>query len=385
MDRNLIQPPSPVNSLTTYNVKPISGDESVDVLVRTRDSAIRMVRDEENKGNTQEWKTLTTLWVVANSTAYEVWRRPDIESVDALFDNLIEKKNLSQTTMDDTHYKYLQKLRKPASMDAHYVEMYEYHAKFFDDKIKSDLSTTLNEKIKIPSLNTAFFEEGLGAQVKSNILSEIENDKAQIITAFKKNYIESRLRTEIQGLIAPEPELIRYFDPAKSPLVLTASQLTNTIQNKILLGAPNGPYHISMRDGFNVKPLTQIAANNTNNGQNNNADKQDSNIQVNPTFTPKLKNKRGQQPFQQQPSNNNNNINNKNIATVPKFKKQKQQFQKQIINNNPNQGKKFCYFCKTKYPNSTTCDGHYPNQCFRNPKNGPGIYDSVKAKIDPKN
>ncbi len=96
-DANIHTPSPVVGSLTQYNAKPFTGEESKDVLLRTRDAALRMVADEGRKPAPQSWKTLITHWLVSNSEAYNVWRRPDITDVDMFFKTLLERKEESST------------------------------------------------------------------------------------------------------------------------------------------------------------------------------------------------------------------------------------------------------------------------------------------------
>lgn len=385
--------PAPVNlmgSLNQYNAKPITGEETVDVLQRTKDAALRMVADEQNKPTPQGWKTLMTHWVVIYSEAYNVWRRPDIISVAALFDVLISRKKVSSTLYNDIFHKHAVELAKPKSMDSHYIEMYEHHTKLFDEYIAPALTTSLEEALDISGLLVdPIFTRGNGVAIKTAIEANKAVQQAEILRKAKIDYVEQNMRLELQALVIPDPDLFNYLDRDQSPADANASQLTDMFQTKILRGAPNGPHNISLKTSSNaVSPLSKVPQQNQVANYANQATQaiaqgaQDAqqNQQVN-QFTQKnkrapegnniinngKKQKYSQQQGNQQPRqpNANNNKNNNNN------------------NNNNTLKKKFCAFCKNAYPKSKTCDTHLPVRCYRNPQST--CYDAAKAAIKPSN
>ena len=366
--------PSVLGNLNTYNAKPITGEEAVDVLQRTKDSALRMMADEALKASPQGWKTMLTHWVVTNSDAYYVWLRPDLNSVGEFFDRLIERKKVSSTLYNDNFHKHILELVKPKSMDSHYIEMYDYHNKVFDNFIISGLSNTLDQQLNIDRLLVdPIFTRGNGIQIKETLINHRELQKVEIVKQCKTNFTEQSVRLELQALVAADPELFQHLDRDQSPADSTASQLTDMFQTKILRSLPNGPFNIMLKTSQNiVSPLVKVNQSLASQATAAINSAQQTQIQ-HPVSFPNQKGsgKRGNpiiiqsqasQKKARQTINTNNSTNN---------------------NNNSSKQKKFCNFCKTTYPKSKTCDTHYSSKCYRNPASL--LYDAVKAANPPKN
>lgn len=388
-------PPIPtglIGSLQQYNAKPITGEETLDVLLRTKEQAIRMVNDEFAKpiNNRQSWSTLLTHWVVNPSEAYNVWSRQgiDVNSVEDMFEILISRKKVSSTLYNDIVYKHLVELAKPKSCDQHFIEMHKHHTKLFDDCYGPALSVALNDNIQFDTiLEDNVFARGTGLIQAEAIRARIETIKDDILKKAKAEFVEKHTRLELQALVLADPSLLDYLDRDQSPADANSTQLTNWFQSKILRGAPNGPFHIALKTNPNgVSPLSKvpiIVNNNTNTVQTHGVqnvvnqpiiNNTNSNIQNHKMKKQKMT-QHHQQPTQFVP--NNNKVRKVNQSQQPGTQ---QPSPNVIIKKKP---RKFCAFCKTTYPKSKTCDSHYPEKCYRNPQSA--SYDQAKAAVLPTN
>lgn len=378
-----VYPPAPVNlagSLNLYNAKAITGEETVDVLIRTKEAALRMVADEATKPTPQKWGTLLTHWVVPNSEAYNVWRRQDmdVESVEQLFNILISRKKVSSTLYTDTVYKHLVELAKPKSCDVHFIEIYEHHAKVFDEILGPCLATCLNKELDLADIltNDAFSSQR-GQAVAAQIVARKEIQKGNILKKAKSDYVERNTRLELQALVLADPTLLDLLDRDQSPADASSSDLTNWFQSKILRGAPNGPHLISLKTNPNgASPLSKApqlqTAGNATQAQHHGAhNSSQQNQAAGNTNGAKSK-------FQK--TNHGNQLGNQ-----PKSKVQKNTHAHQPGNqqNSQKAGRKYCHFCKVAWPQSKTCDTHYSVNCYRNPQGT--RYDANKAAVPPTN
>lgn len=380
----MITTTSHANSLTTYNATAFSGSESVEVLERAKAAAFKMFNDACRKDPTlpaniivpDNWKTLLTHWIIPHGEAYELWEREDIDKAEEYFNTLISRKKQLSTSYDPTWRDYLCKLSSPRGMDHQNRLMREFHTNFWKDKLSELVLAELARTVNFGDiLNNEMFIKGAGLEIKNDL---IENKRIQL-NAVAKNlqdiYVEHAMRNNLQGLVAADPQLFKYFDNAQVPLTASSKELTEWVRSKILYGKPEGPWNIQLRTNTGiVSPLTKAPVF---------ALPATTVPRANPT-PPPINHAQQQQPQgqPQPPRGGNRGGRSQRGGRAQNFFEDGEINQQQPQPATIPQKKKHCAYCRKSFPKSKVFETHNQDTCFRVP--GTPNFDAVKARTPPR-
>jgi hypothetical protein len=256
--------------MTQYSAIYFSGNEAPDILETLRDSAKRYIADDEAKTNpVGNWKTLITPWMITDSGAYKYSRRPDVEKVDSFFDELIRRQKKDSHDFDSSLRDYVNALSTYDCMDVHYKNAYDFHSKFYDERVAVNLVQPFNTALNFGnSLDGAFFSTMEGTIIKNRL---IEEQNARMITLTKEVktvFVEQACRRDLQALVASDPDLFLKLK-SNQPLTGASGDLADWFQTSILDLHNGQPHDIALKIGPGIiSPLTPKKGNNNNTSNN---------------------------------------------------------------------------------------------------------------------
>lgn len=361
------------NIMAQYSAIYMTGEEDVETLKTQLDACRRYIADDAAKVNSiGNWKTLIGNWMVKDSRAHHLLKRPDVKEVDLFFNELIRRQKKDHTDYDPSMRDYSILMCTPSNMDVHYRNSYEFYSKFYDEKLAIPLATKYEQILSFgDSLDNDWFTKNAGLLVKNRLIEQQRNRNVLLLKELKDTLVEESIRRDLQALVAGDPSLFKKLKTGQ-PITGSSGELADWFQTSILDDHNGKPHDISLRTAAGVvSPLTPCrnSKNNNNNNIINNSPQQ----QQPQTFT--QKGGRGQKRSHQQ-SNGPQQQQKQSANQQPFTKKPK----------NAVLGTKYCGWCKhnVKVPaKSIDYSFHTKEECFRNP-NG-SKYDAARAAVPPKN